>query len=206
MSTTVRRGPRELLAVLRGGPVLLIPFAVAPVAAWQPFALVTGEPMSASLTASVAAVALTLWIATAICLGGMLLINPLGWNATQRSRFAVETLATWAMLALLPPLLAVGIYFMAVHSWKHTQRLGRSPAIVGIRHTAPWWRRVIAVHRVSLGLLLLSWVFVLPWAWWLGGLTPMNLAAASIGFYIISTLPHHLLGERWFASDRKTVE
>jgi len=78
-SSEERRGPRGLLAVLRGGPVLLIPFAVAPAAAWQPFALVTGEPITASLAVIVAAVALTLWIASAICLGGMLLINPLRW-------------------------------------------------------------------------------------------------------------------------------
>ena len=133
----------------------------------------------------------------AVWLNVLVMINQLGWSQPQRQRFAVETLAAWAMLAFLPPLLAVGIYFLSVHAWKHTLRLSREPQVTGRSLDEATWLRLMAVHRVSLPLLVLSLLIILPWAWWLDGLSAMTIAAASIGFYIISTLPHHLLGERW---------
>lgn len=186
--------------------MLLLPFAADPQSAWLPFGLLVGSGLQADTLGSISAWCITGFAVCAVGLALGLIGNPLGWSTRQRLRFAIETAAAWLMLAVLPPLLAVGVYFIAIHAWKHTRRLSQRDDVAG--YAAPtanptharshWLYRMARIHQVGLVFTVLALAAVLPWSWWLGGVGPMTLAAASIGFYIITTLPHHLLGERLF--------
>ncbi len=101
------------------------------------------------------------------------------------------------MAALADPLFAVGCFFLGVHAFRHTCRLADTrtvieppPAPAGIL------ARIVRVHALSLTLMLPTALCLWPLCEMLGGFGPRHVAVASIAFYMISTLPHHLLGLR----------
>ncbi|MEM1213230.1 MAG: beta-carotene 15,15'-dioxygenase, Brp/Blh family [Planctomycetota bacterium] len=193
------------LGVCRGALVLAIPFAMDPAGAWLPFAVLTqigvtelGLPVTTlQALAGVAAAVLLLAL-----IGALVRLRPGVWRQS-RHWFVLESVAAVALLALTPPLFAVGAYFLCIHAPKHTLRLsmldrwispGRYAAFPG---AAKLPARLLHVHRESLALWPLSIAIILAWALLLpDGLTATTVAAASIGFYIVTTLPHHLLGTR----------
>ncbi|MEM9883788.1 MAG: Brp/Blh family beta-carotene 15,15'-dioxygenase [Planctomycetota bacterium] len=194
---TQRRTATHALAVCRGGLVLSVPFAAVSGAAWEPFATLGAPAMDAGAAQVAAIVAASV---TAILLLGLVVLvhrNPAGFAEDAADRFLAETTAAAVMLFLVPPLLAVGVYFLGVHAAKHTHRLTRPPCS-GLLGTgggeAPAWRRWVRAHRLGLWLLVPALLTVVVWAWYLDGPWPMRVAAASIGFYIVSTAPHHHLG------------
>jgi hypothetical protein len=93
------------------------------------------------------------------------------------------------------PLFAIGTYFIGVHAFRHCRRMANMPTIIEPPPAPPGFaRRLVRVHVLSLPLamptaLCLAGICVL-----LGGFDVRTIAVASIGFYIVSTLPHHLLG------------
>ncbi|MEM6392474.1 MAG: Brp/Blh family beta-carotene 15,15'-dioxygenase [Planctomycetota bacterium] len=204
--STVRRSRAVwwALGISRGTLVLAVPFAIDPERAWLPFALLTQTglddlylPVAALQAVSglaAAALVITL-IMAAVC------IPPRAWRQ-PRHWFIVESVAAVALLALTPPLFAVGAYFLCIHAPKHTLRLAGLTRWITPHHptaprTASLLTRLRHVHRESLPLWPLSIAIILAWAWLLpDGLAATSLAAASIGFYIVTTLPHHLLGTR----------
>jgi hypothetical protein len=52
------------------------------------------------------------------------------------------------------------------------------------------------VHLISLPLMWPTAACLVPLCWLLGGVDLQTIAVASIAFYMITTLPHHLLGLR----------
>ena len=63
-------------------------------------------------------------------------------------------------------------------------------------HQAPLLPRMFRVHLISLPLMWPTAACLVPLCWLLGGVDLQTIAVASIAFYMITTLPHHLLGLR----------
>ena len=61
--------------------------------------------------------------------------------------------------------------------------------------------RLIRVHVISLSLLWPTLPCLIPLCLLLGGFSANSIAIASISFYMVTTLPHHLLGLRLPAAD-----
>jgi hypothetical protein len=101
--------------------------------------------------------------------------------------------------ALADPLFTIGCYFIGVHAYRHTRRLACTSAIVDPErtdrgHEPGFARRVLRVHRLSMPLMWPTALCLAPLCWLLGGFHAGAIATASIAFYMITTLPHHLLG------------
>lgn len=191
----------------RGGLVLALPFAADPALAWWPFALLSGTALDALpfsintlCSACIFGVAALLWLWVV----GVTSVPRSAWRQPRRW-FGLETLAAIALLAFTPPLFAVGVYFLCIHAPKHTVRLAgltgwlHNPARVAPTksYSKIGVAELVDIHRASLTLWPLSLLIIAVWAWFMpNGFTVGNLAAASIGFYIVTTLPHHRLGSR----------
>jgi len=196
------KGSWWILAAARGGLIIATPFAFQPEAAWQPFAALAGggviaEPMMVSQAA------LSLLTAFALTLG----YGSLTKRLASPTKFLAESAGVVTLLAILPPMFAIGCYFLLVHSTRHLVRLHKRSDIIRtglIREALP---RLIAAHMASWPFLMPAIVVVLLWAAVIG-FSAWSLAVASIGFYIIATLPHHLLGMRALdqaAAERRTI-
>lgn len=191
----------RVAALARGSLVVAIPFAVAPDAAWRPFAVLTGvqlSPLAAESVSSFSAAVAVLGV------GSVVLALALRGDRCPRAAvtaFAAETAAAVLVLSVTPPLYAVGVYFLAVHAFKHSMRMTRTPSLTGAAPGRPIAIRLWSLHVQAAVLTLPAVAIVAAWAWFLDGDVTLRLTAASIGFYLISTLPHHLLGVK---ADRVT--
>lgn len=192
------KGVWWMLATARGGLIIATPFAFQPEGAWQPFAALAGGGVIAE-PSMVSQAALSLLTAFALTLG-------YGW-LTERlaspAKFLAESTGIVILLAVLPPMFAIGCYFLLVHSTRHMVRLHKRPDIIRtglIREAMP---RLIAAHAASWPFLIPAIVVVLVWAAVIG-FSAWSVSIASIGFYIVATLPHHLLGRR--ALDRSPTQ
>ena len=195
------RASRWSLAVGRGLILVCGVFAAHPDEAWAPFAEIgkalapwsavrwTIDPPAmrgAALLGCGAGVALSLLGAGARAFHG------------QR-REAMLDIAEGALVAFVAlqadPLFAIGTYFISVHAFRHCRRMANMPTIIEPPPAPPGFaQRLLRVHVLGLPLamptaLCLAGICVL-----LGGFDVRTIAVASIGFYIVSTLPHHLLG------------
>ncbi len=193
------------LALGRGLLLLATAFAVHPPEAWAPFAEI-GAALSplASTAWQPSLDALQQLARVGVAAGVMLAVAGAIARARRgHARDAALDLAEHAMVAavatLTDPLFAVGCYFLGVHAFRHTRRLASTSAIVDPerphRGRGPGFaRRVLSVHRLSLPLMWPTALFLAPLCWLLGGFHAAAIATASIAFYMITTLPHHLLG------------
>ena len=104
------------------------------------------------------------------------------------------------MSATTDPLFAVGVYFLGVHAYRHSRRLACTRAIMSspseAAPPASLLRRLLRVHAISLPLMWPTAIALAGLCWALGGVDTRTIADASIAFYMITTLPHHLLGLR----------
>jgi hypothetical protein len=109
----------------------------------------------------------------------------------------VEHALVAAMAALADPLFAVGCFFLGVHAFRHTRRLACTREVLE-PPAAPstLLPRMFRVHLISLPLMWPTAACLVPLCWLLGGVDLQTIAVASIAFYMITTLPHHLLGLR----------
>lgn len=184
------KGSWWMLATARGGLIIATPFAFQPEAAWQPFAaLASGGVIAEPTIISQAALSLLTAFALTLCHGW------LSKRLESPAKFLAESAGVVALLAVLPPMFAIGCYFLLVHSTRHLARLHMRSDIIRtgqIREALP---RLIAAHVASWPFLIPAIVVVLVWAAAIG-FSARSIAVASIGFYIIATLPHHLLGIR----------
>ena len=102
-----------------------------------------------------------------------------------------------AMASMADPLFAVGCFFLGVHAFRHTRRLACTREVLeppAAENSVP--QRLLRVHVLSLPLMWPTAACLAPICWMLGGFGAHELAVASIAFYMITTLPHHLLGLR----------
>ncbi len=189
------------LVIGRGLLLLATAFAVHPEAAWAPFARI-GDALSPWAAASWQPDLLQLQRLAAIGVmsGAVLaLTSAVARIRAGHGRDAALDLAEAGLVVTLAacadPLFAVGCYFLGVHAFRHTRRLACTRAVVGDsgRGLA---ERLIRVHVLSLPLMWLTALCLVPLCVMLGGFGPRAIAEASIAFYMITTLPHHLLGLR----------
>jgi len=191
---TRRRRAWWTAAWTRGALVVTIPFAVNPLASWAPFALATQADVEPDLLTAFRGSAAVL---AGACFVIACLVGPrLAIGRRTGALVIVETAAAALLLAVAPPLLAIGTYFLGIHAVRHTFRLARHDEVLDVPAAASTMARLVAVHRIGVPLLVPSLVVIGLWAWWIDGLSPTSIAAASIGFYLVATPPHHRLGLR----------
>jgi Brp/Blh family beta-carotene 15,15'-monooxygenase len=173
------------LVLGRGLLLLSTAFAAHPQEAWEPFARI-GAALSPSASPwqpgiavlrDLAAVGVAAGAALAAC-------SAVARIRAGHPREAALDLAEHALVATLAaaadPLFAVGCFFLGVHAFRHSRRLACT-------------RRV---HVASLPLMWPTAACLAVLCWLIGGADARTLADASIAFYMITTLPHHLLGLR----------
>jgi len=197
------------LALGRGMLLLATAFSVHPQAAWAPFAQI-GEALSPWAAAAwwpdlgvLQQLALV-----GVAVGALLAVaSAVARSRAGHGRDAARDLAEHAlvaaMAALADPLFAVGCYFIGVHAFRHTRRLACTSilvfGIVGRDDAKPahgFMQRLLRVHWLSLPLMWPTALAFVPLCWLLGGFTLHAITVASIAFYMVTTLPHHLLGLR----------
>jgi len=200
-----RDGPvaRWCLVTGRGLLLLSTAFATHPDAAWAPFAEIGAAVSPWSSRAWTPDLSLLQsWAAVGVAGGAVLA----ACSAAARVRCghphqAAMDLAEHALVAALAtfadPLFAVGCFFLGVHAFRHTRRLACTRTVLepplAKDRLLP---RLIRVHAISLPLMWPTVLCLAPLCWLLGGFGPREIAVASIAFYMITTLPHHLLGLR----------
>lgn len=186
----------------RGLLLLATAFAADADSAWAPFASIAsaapwasgawmpdlGTLRSGALLGVAAGAALAVCSAAARATGG-------------KPREAALDLAEHGLVAALAacadPLFAIGCFFIGVHAFRHTRRLACTRRVIEPPPApAGLGPRLLRVHALSLPLMWLTALCLAPLCGLLGGLSPDHLATASIAFYMVSTLPHHLLGLR----------
>jgi len=179
-----------------GAVVIAGPLAFWPAVAWAPFGVIAQlaggrADLDAQAAGVLSALAASL-LAGSLCVLGVSVAH--AWRAGRASAAASSLAAAStavAAAALLPPLMAVGLYFLGVHALLHCLRVGREgkPALGPLAALA-------CAHARSLPLLVpslaIASLLALPFeahGW---------IVAAALGFLLFcvaATLPHHLL---WF--------
>jgi hypothetical protein len=187
----------------RGLLLLATVFAISPEAAWAPFAQIA-EAFA--------------WKHETMWMPDLMHLQKLSWlGVIAGAGFAVAgAIARWrcgrarkagldliehalvAMLAVFAdPLFAVGMFFLGVHAYRHTRRLACTRLVIEPPPApAGFVRRLVRVHGISLPLMVPTVLCLIPICWLLGPFNAYTLAVAGIVFYMITTLPHHLLGLR----------
>ena len=187
----------------RGLLLLATVFAISPEAAWAPFA---------QIAEAFAWKHETMWMPDLMHLqklswlgviagAGVALAGAIARWRCGRARKAGLDLIEHAMVAMLAvfadPLFAVGMFFLGVHAYRHTRRLACTRMVIEPPPApAGFVRRLARVHGISLPLMVPTVLCLIPICWLLGPFNAYTLAVAGIVFYMITTLPHHLLGLR----------
>jgi Brp/Blh family beta-carotene 15,15'-monooxygenase len=198
-----RDGPiaRWCLVCGRGLLLLSTAFASHPDAAWAPFGRIAEALCPWPTTAwipniqSLQSAAVLGVVAGALlaCIGAAARIRR--GHARAASLDVVEHALVATMAAFADPLFAVGCFFLGVHAFRHSRRLACTRPILEPPPAAHGLgARLIRVHVISLPLMWPTAACLAPLCWLLGGFDVHEIAVASIAFYMITTLPHHLLG------------
>ena len=135
--------------------------------------------------------ALSIGLLAAVC--GTFKAPPAISSSTVK-RFAAESVLCAAWFVLFPPMWAIGGYFLCIHATKHMLRLGNYQTPMGLNKK--FLTELFRLHAQGWVLTLPALLAVWYWARELDDAWIPSLASASIGFYLISTLPHHLLVNR----------
>lgn len=190
-----------LSALARGCLVLGLPFFLSPSQSLSVFADVvalTGRSVPAIDTATVSMVAGVAVLAAALT---QALIAVVRWQRRQAGIAGLE-LAETGVISLsflfLHPLFAIGLYVLAWHSWRHMYSLTK---VLPQTSNDGTWKRLLGsicrLHIESLPLLIPTVAVFGLLAWWrLEVWSSELLAALTVAFFAVVTLPHHLLVER----------
>lgn len=195
------RTARWSLALGRGLLLVCTAFAAHPTEAWAPFASIgeavapwtavrwTVEPQdlrSAAMLGSGAGVVLSLLGAAARAVGG---------HRRDAMLDIGEGMLVTFVAARADPLFAIGAYFIGVHGFRHCRRLADMRMIIEPPPASPGFvARLVRVHVLGVPLLSPTAICLAGLCVLLGGMDARTVAVASIGFYMVTTLPHHLLG------------
>jgi Brp/Blh family beta-carotene 15,15'-monooxygenase len=208
-------GPIARWGLVFGRGLLLLStvFAAHPAEAWAPFVSI-GDALSPwmadawqpdrAVLQGLAMIGVASGAVAALC-------SAAARGRAGQSRNAALDLVEHAIVVVLAlaadPLFTVGCYFIGVHAFRHSRRLACTQAVIGEptgepnrdeRHAVPGGiiARLVRVHVLSLPLMWLTALCLVPLWWLIGPLDAWGLAKASIAFYMITTLPHHMLGLR----------
>ena len=172
----------------RGGLAVSVPFAADPAAAWAPFARLAallGNPAFAD----------TVWLGrvAGFAFAAAVLAHLACALAPRPARpRTFEWLESGLILAVgmyTDPLFAVGCYFLMIHGFRQSAELGRQ-LLTG--RTPSLRRRLAALHRAALWLLVPSWLALIALALWVRPAGIHDLAILSLVLYVVATPPHHL--------------
>ncbi len=183
----------------RGLLILGTAFAFDPDASWRPFSLlVFGE---ASGTASIEIARTLGLVAFVVGLLSTCFWIVRRWSSSDRtgaSLDTIESILVVAAIALTDPLFGIGMYFLGTHSFRHSVRLAATPSVISADpRTTSLARRLAFVHLLSIPLLIPTFIILLGWSRiQFGGFDVMDLTVTMLGFFLVTTLPHHLLGCR----------
>ena len=172
------RVPRWLGIVTYGALPILLPIALHPADAAPVLAAMAGFDLPVML--HVLAGAPWLLPAWVLAYGWIILV---AWRDGQR---VSERLATAAGFALLPPVLAFGMYFSLGHSVRHVLRLGAWPAAEQPNVAARW----AATVMVPAGAICAAGFFGLTW---LDDAVTTGLLAPAFRIIAALTLPHMIV-------------
>ena len=199
---------RWALVISRGLLLLSTAFALHSQEAWRPFSEIAQAISLWPQTSWMPNIDSLAQLATiGMVFGGLLAF--LGCVARMRRghwREAFQDMFEHSLVVVLAvfsdPLFAIGCFFIGVHAFRHTRRLAQTKIILEppVTHSN-FWARVIHVHFLSLPLMLPTAACLLPLCWMLGSFDARSIAVSSIAFYMITTLPHHLLGLKLPAVD-----
>lgn len=192
------RWRRGAFIASRGLLVLGPAFGFHTAAAWYPFGLLVGHPvLEPSTLAIVSTVSL---VGTGLGLVGTIVLAALRMRSGDAKRGIadlIEGLLVFGAIAATSPLFGVGLFFLSTHAYRHSVRLATTDAIGGDARRRHVLRSLWSMHLRSFPLLLPTFLIILAWTWWqFGDLSAMHVTVVTIGFFIVSTLPHHLLGLR----------
>ena len=179
---------------LRGALVVGLPTLLAPEQSWSPFQMLSGVAFSPEL-----ATVLQVFGGSALSIGLLAAVwgtfkAPPAISSSTVKRFAAESVLCAAWFVLFPPMWAIGGYFLCIHATKHMLRLGNYQTPMGLNKK--FLTELFRLHAQGWVLTLPALLAVWYWARELDAAWIPSLASASIGFYLISTLPHHLLVNR----------
>jgi Brp/Blh family beta-carotene 15,15'-monooxygenase len=186
----------------RGLLLLATAFAGNAVAAWAPFAEIAAATPWADAAWMPDLDALQAGAVLGVAAGAVLAVcGAIARIRRARPREAALDLAehglVTTMAALTDPLFAVGCFFLGVHAFRHTCRLANTRVVIEPPPApAGAVARLVRVHALSMPLMAPTALCLWPLCLMLGGFGARHVAVASIAFYMISTLPHHLLGLR----------
>jgi Brp/Blh family beta-carotene 15,15'-monooxygenase len=195
------------LVLGRGLLLLSTAFAAHPAEAWAPFARI-GTALSpwASAWQPDLGVLQRLAVVGAVSGAALAVASAVARVRAGHARAAVLDLAEHALVATLAaaadPLFAVGFFFLGVHAFRHSRRLACTRVVMeeGTGEDAGanpgLGARLLRVHALSLPLMWPTAACLAVLCWLLGGADLRTIADASIAFYMVTTLPHHLLGLR----------
>ncbi len=188
----------------RGLVVIFAAFAFQPVASWLPFREIVAATRG-DAAAHIGSAATIGWVGGSLVAIGLFAViaGSAKLASTGRWRDLAEELGTCAAMialaALVSPLLAIGVYFVAVHAAGHCLRAD----LPGRPVDRPGVMNAVRVHGASMFFLVPAIAAVLASAAWVfGGLDAWSVTLAFILFCAVATLPHHLMwlgvGGRWF--------
>ena len=195
------------LVLGRGLLLLSTAFAAHPAEAWAPFARI-GTALSpwASAWQPDLAVLQRLAVVGAVSGAALAVASAVARVRAGHARAAALDMAEHALVATLAaaadPLFAVGFFFLGVHAFRHSRRLACTRVVMEERAGADagagtgLGARLLRVHALSLPLMWPTAACLAVLCWLLGGADLRTIADASIAFYMVTTLPHHLLGLR----------
>lgn len=187
----------------RGLLLLATVFAMHPVSAWAPFAQIADAfawKHETMWMPDLMHLQKLSWLGVIAGAGFALAGAITRWRCGRARKAGLDLIehALVAMLAVFAdPLFAVGMFFLSVHAYRHTRRLACTRVVIEPPPApASFVRRLARVHGISLPLMAPTVLCLIPICWLLGPFNAHTLAVAGIVFYMITTLPHHLLGLR----------
>jgi Brp/Blh family beta-carotene 15,15'-monooxygenase len=207
---TTPRATTLFSATARGSLILALPFFVDPGAAMEVYAdilMIVGGTVLLLDLQLVRTVAGAILAIAAVALVVAAIGRYRNGQTSAASTEIIETAVITFAFITLHPLFAIGLYFLAWHSWRHMYPLSQVFGPARARSTAAsWLRSVLSLHWHALPLLIPTWViFVFLAVWRLETWSSAHLAALVIAMFVVVTLPHHLLVERVLARARRAV-
>ena len=188
---------RSLFIIGRGCLILGPAFAFHTQAAWEPFGVLVGMGAASASSIAVVSSLSTLLLSAGVLLALVHVVLTLRTSPRVALLDLIESSLILVLSAFASPLFAIGLYFVSTHAYRHSIRLASDPMLDGENSRLSLPRRILRMHFRSLPLLIPTFLIIPTWCFFqFGSVTPFLLVTVTIGFFIISTLPHHLLGLR----------
>jgi Brp/Blh family beta-carotene 15,15'-monooxygenase len=191
-------------AWVRGSLVVALPCYFYPRESWEPFGSITATPGGESLDVILKTFSLSLLGLSSFLAAISFFKCPKQIFSYGFLFFVLESIVAVFWFLSTPPLLAIGGYFLCMHATRHMQKL--MSQFYSTKGNSIFSKQV-KMHIDSLAFGLPAILFVIAWALFLdSGSLIQKIAYTSIGFYLISTLPHHILVSKMLKESRLSIQ